>query len=123
MSGLHLWALAVMLGAPPLTALPVCVGGFALATAAASLVVVLPDGWGAREALLLLSLTAVLPWREATAVAVASRVVCTLSEVLVGGAALLLTLPRKPHRSPHSSDRPEGTPCPGSSTPSTTASR
>ncbi|MEU6163475.1 lysylphosphatidylglycerol synthase domain-containing protein [Streptomyces tanashiensis] len=94
--GLHLWALAVMLGAPPLTALPVCVGGFALATAAASLVVVLPDGWGAREALLLLALTAVLPWQEATAVAVASRVVCTLSEVLVGGAALLLTLPRRP---------------------------
>ncbi|MFB7233398.1 lysylphosphatidylglycerol synthase domain-containing protein [Streptomyces sp. NPDC056269] len=93
--GLHLWALAVMLGAPPLTALPVCVGGFALATAAASLVVVLPDGWGAREALLLLALTAVLPWQEATAVAVASRVVCTLSEVLVGGAALLLTLPRR----------------------------
>ncbi|MFD3336284.1 lysylphosphatidylglycerol synthase domain-containing protein [Streptomyces sp. NPDC058700] len=93
--GLHLWALAVMLGAPPLTALPVCVGGFALATAAASLVVVLPDGWGAREALLLLALTAVLPWQEATAVAVASRVVCTLSEVLVGGAALLLTLPSR----------------------------
>ncbi|MFC9396785.1 lysylphosphatidylglycerol synthase domain-containing protein [Streptomyces sp. NPDC057027] len=93
--GLHLWALAVMLGAPPLTALPVCVGGFALATAAASLVVVLPDGWGAREALLLLTLTAVLPWQEATAAAVASRVVCTLSEVLVGGAALLLTLPRR----------------------------
>lgn len=93
--GLHLWALAVMLGAPPLTALPVCVGGFALATAAASLVVVLPDGWGAREALLLLALTAVLPWQEATAVAVASRVVCTLSEVLTGGAALLLTLPRR----------------------------
>ncbi|MFD9611325.1 lysylphosphatidylglycerol synthase domain-containing protein [Streptomyces sp. NPDC059083] len=93
--GLHLWALAVMLGAPPLTALPVCVGGFALATAAASLVVVLPDGWGAREALLLLALTAVLPWQEATAVTVASRVVCTLSEVLVGGAALLLTLPRR----------------------------
>ncbi|MFF5918513.1 lysylphosphatidylglycerol synthase domain-containing protein [Streptomyces flavochromogenes] len=93
--GLHLWALAVMLGAPPLTALPVCVGGFALATAAASLVVVLPDGWGAREALLLLALTAVLPWQEATAVAVASRVVCTLSEVLVGGAALLLTVPRR----------------------------
>ncbi|MFI9117203.1 lysylphosphatidylglycerol synthase domain-containing protein [Streptomyces venezuelae] len=93
--GLHLWALAVMLGAPPLTALPVCMGGFALATAAASLVVVLPDGWGAREALLLLALTAVLPWQEATAVAVASRVVCTLSEVLTGGAALLLTLPRR----------------------------
>ncbi|WP_370414805.1 lysylphosphatidylglycerol synthase domain-containing protein [Streptomyces fradiae] len=126
-SGLHLWALAVMLGAPPLTALPVCVGGFALATAAASLVVVLPDGWGAREALLLLSLTAVLPWQEATAVAVASRVVCTLSEVLVGGAALLLTLPRKPRPSPvvpDSPDSPEGIPCPdSSSTPSTTASR
>ncbi|MET8509456.1 lysylphosphatidylglycerol synthase domain-containing protein [Streptomyces sp. NPDC004787] len=132
-SGLHLWALAVMLGAPPLTALPVCVGGFALATAAASLVVVLPDGWGAREALLLLSLTAVLPWPQATAVAVASRVVCTLSEVLVGGAALLLTLPRKPAprnpapRKPAPSSpaphRPEGIPCPRSSTPSTTASR
>ncbi|CAM5558216.1 lysylphosphatidylglycerol synthase domain-containing protein [Streptomyces xanthochromogenes] len=90
-SGLHLWALAVMLGAPAAKALPVCVGGFALATAAASLVVVLPDGWGAREAVLMLALSAVLPWQAAAAAAVASRVVCTLSEVLVGGAALLLT--------------------------------
>ncbi|WYB32168.1 lysylphosphatidylglycerol synthase domain-containing protein [Streptomyces sp. SM1P] len=52
-SGLHLWVIAVLLGAPPLLSLPVCVGGFALATVAGSLAFVLPDGWGARELVLL----------------------------------------------------------------------
>ncbi len=50
---LHLWVIAVLLGAPPLLSLPVCVGGFALATVAGSLAFVLPDGWGARELVLL----------------------------------------------------------------------
>ncbi|MER5883730.1 lysylphosphatidylglycerol synthase domain-containing protein [Streptomyces sp. NPDC001941] len=88
-SGLHLWALAVLLGAPPLASLPVCVGGFALATVAGSLAFVLPDGWGARELVLLGPLSAVMPLPAAAAAVVASRLVCVLSEVGATGAALL----------------------------------
>ncbi|MER7836891.1 lysylphosphatidylglycerol synthase domain-containing protein [Streptomyces sp. NPDC096040] len=88
-SGLHLWLLAILFGADVPRALPLCVGGFALATALSSLAVVLPDGWGAREAILMLALSAVLPWSTAGAVALTSRVVCTASEVAVAGGALL----------------------------------
>jgi hypothetical protein len=90
-SGLHIWLLALLFGAPGAVSLPVAMGGFAVPTAAASVVVVLPDGWGAREALLTTALTAVLPWQQAAAVALASRLVCLVSELLVAGAALVLT--------------------------------
>ncbi|MFE7456663.1 lysylphosphatidylglycerol synthase domain-containing protein [Streptomyces sp. NPDC057554] len=88
-SGLHLWAIAVLLGAPPLLSLPVCVGGFALATVAGSLAFVLPDGWGARELVLLAPLSAVMPLSAAAAAVIASRLVCVLSEVAATGGALL----------------------------------
>ncbi|MFF3995257.1 lysylphosphatidylglycerol synthase domain-containing protein [Streptomyces cyaneofuscatus] len=88
-SGLHLWAIAVLLGAPPLLSLPVCVGGFALATVAGSLAFVLPDGWGARELVLLGPLSAVMPLSAAAAAVIASRLVCVLSEVAATGGALL----------------------------------
>ncbi|WP_328319567.1 lysylphosphatidylglycerol synthase domain-containing protein [Streptomyces sp. NBC_00388] len=90
-SGLHLWAIAVLLGANPWAALPLCVGGFALATSLSSLALFLPDGWGAREALLTAGLSTVLPWQAAAAAAIASRLVCTTSEVLVAGTVLVRT--------------------------------
>ncbi|MCD9902120.1 hypothetical protein LUR56_23845 [Streptomyces sp. MT29] len=88
-SGLHLWAIAVLLGAPPLLSLPVCVGGFALATVAGSLAFVLPDGWGARELVLLGPLSAVMPLSAAAAAVIASRLVCMVGEVAATGGALL----------------------------------
>ncbi|MEU5163995.1 lysylphosphatidylglycerol synthase domain-containing protein [Streptomyces sp. NPDC020875] len=88
-SGLHLWALVVLFGAPAGPALPVAVGGFALATVAGSLAFVLPDGIGARELVLLAPLTAVMPLTAATAAVIASRLVCVLSEIAATGAALL----------------------------------
>ncbi|AZK97940.1 MULTISPECIES: lysylphosphatidylglycerol synthase domain-containing protein [Streptomyces] len=88
-SGLHLWALVVLFGAPAGPSLPVAVGGFALATVAGSLAFVLPDGIGARELVLLAPLSAVMPLSAATAAVIASRLVCVLSEVATTGAALL----------------------------------
>ncbi|MFJ6085074.1 lysylphosphatidylglycerol synthase domain-containing protein [Streptomyces sp. NPDC092369] len=102
-SGLHLWAIAVLFGAPPLSSLPVCVGGFALATVAGSLAFVLPDGWGARELVLLALLSPVLPLPAATAAAITSRVVCVLSEVAATGGALLWARAAGPARSPRTS--------------------
>ncbi|MFL4908200.1 hypothetical protein ACJ6WF_34580 [Streptomyces sp. MMS24-I2-30] len=90
-SGLHLWLIAVLLGAPAGRALPVCVGAFALATVAGALTLVVPDGVGTRELVLLGALSTVLPWAEAGAAALASRVCCTLAELLGTGGVLLLT--------------------------------
>ena len=88
-AGVQLWLLAVAWGAPPLRSLPVCVGAFGLATVAGIAVVVAPDGLGVREGVLLVALAAVMPLPAAGAVAVASRLLCTLSELASAGVALL----------------------------------
>lgn len=89
-SGLHLWLIAVLLGAPAGQALPVCIGAFALATVVGALTLVVPDGAGTRELVLLAALSTVLPWAQAGAAALASRMVCTLAELLGAGGVLLL---------------------------------
>ena len=90
-SGVHLWLLAIAMSAPPARALPLCVGAFAVATVVGLLAVVMPNGIGVREAVLLAALTAVLPVPSAAVVALASRLVSTVSEVVLGGAALAVT--------------------------------
>ncbi|MFF3441217.1 lysylphosphatidylglycerol synthase domain-containing protein [Streptosporangium sp. NPDC002721] len=87
-TGLHLWLLAVAMGADPLPSLGLCVGAFTLATTVGMLTVVLPDGIGVREAVLTAALTVVLPAPAAAVVAVASRLVSTVGEVALGAAAL-----------------------------------
>ncbi|MEV6866555.1 lysylphosphatidylglycerol synthase domain-containing protein [Streptosporangium subroseum] len=87
-TGLHLWLLAVAMGADPLRSLGLCVGAFTLATTVGMLTVVIPDGIGVREAVLAAALTVVLPAPAAAVVAVASRLISTVSEVALGAAAL-----------------------------------
>lgn len=87
-SGLHLWLLAVAAGAAPGRSLLLCVGAFSLATVIGMLAVVVPDGLGVRETVLLAVLAAVLPVPAATLVVVASRLVTTVGEVVLGAAAL-----------------------------------
>ncbi|WP_412539465.1 lysylphosphatidylglycerol synthase domain-containing protein [Longispora sp. K20-0274] len=87
-SGLHLWALLLLCGADPVAGLPVGVGAFALATVAGSLALILPDGWGVRELVLMAALATVVPWSVAGVVAVASRLVCVVCEVLTSLTAL-----------------------------------
>ncbi|MBT8224005.1 MAG: hypothetical protein HKP61_19010 [Dactylosporangium sp.] len=95
-AGSHLWVLAVLLGADPVRSLPVCVGGFALATVAGALVVVVPDGWGTRDVLLGLALSTVLPLPAAGAAVLASRLVCVISELsTAGGMFLLVSIARR----------------------------
>jgi hypothetical protein len=81
-SGLHLWLIVLLLGAPAWKSLPVSIGGFALAVTAGGLAVLVPNGLGIREVVLGVTLTAVLPWRTAVAAAVASRIVVIVTEVL-----------------------------------------
>lgn len=87
-AGVHLWLLAVAMGAPPARSLLLCVGAFCLATTLGLLAVFTPDGLGVREAVLLAALAVVLPMPAATVVALASRLVATVGDVVLGGAAL-----------------------------------
>ncbi len=88
--GGHVWLLAVGLGADPLRALPVAIGGFAIAFSLGPLLVVLPAGAGVREAVLIVVLLVVLPAPDAAAVALTSRGVLMATDGLLAvGAALI----------------------------------
>jgi uncharacterized membrane protein YbhN (UPF0104 family) len=88
-AGVHLWLLAVALGAPAAAALPLCLGAFSLATVAGLAAVVIPEGIGVREVVLMAALTTVLPLPSATLAVLASRLVFTLGEVVTAGVGLL----------------------------------
>ncbi|MFF3854208.1 lysylphosphatidylglycerol synthase domain-containing protein [Micromonospora sp. NPDC002575] len=89
LSGMHLWVVAVLLGADARAALAAAVGAFALATTAGTFAIFVPDGAGVREVLVVAALSTVLPLPAAVTAAVASRVLSTLAEVLTAGLALL----------------------------------
>ena len=88
--GGHVWLLAVGLGADPWEALPVAIGGFAIAFSLGPLLVVLPAGAGVREAVLILLLHSVLPTSDATAVALTSRGVLMATDGLLALAAAMV---------------------------------
>ncbi|MFJ3214808.1 lysylphosphatidylglycerol synthase domain-containing protein [Kitasatospora sp. NPDC086801] len=94
-AGLHLWVIVLALDGPAARSLPAAVGGFALATVAGTLTIVLPDGLGAREMVLVLSLSTVLPVTTAGAAAIVSRLVCTLAELGTAGVMILVTRSRR----------------------------
>jgi uncharacterized membrane protein YbhN (UPF0104 family) len=88
--GGHVWVLAVGLGADPWQALPVAIGGFAIAFSLGPLLVVLPAGAGVREAVLVVLLHSVLSTSEATAVALTSRGILMATDGLLALAAGLV---------------------------------
>jgi uncharacterized membrane protein YbhN (UPF0104 family) len=88
--GMHVWLLATGLGADPLRALPVSIGGFALAFSIGPLLVVLPAGAGVREAVLVVLLATVLDVPEATAVALTSRALLIGTDGLLAIAGTVL---------------------------------
>lgn len=90
-SGLHLWLLAIMMGAPVAGSLALCVGAYSLAVVVGMLAIVVPDGIGVRESILTGALVVVLPLPSALAVTLASRLVTTVADAVVGGPALLAT--------------------------------
>jgi hypothetical protein len=95
-AGLHLWLLAMLLGAEPVAALGVCVGGFALAMVTGTLAVFTPDGLGVREGVLALALATILPLPAVGVAVLASRAVCLISELLT--IALVLAATWRPER-------------------------
>ncbi|MET9018984.1 lysylphosphatidylglycerol synthase transmembrane domain-containing protein [Actinopolymorpha sp. NPDC004070] len=88
LNGLHAWILAVALGADPVAAVPLAVGGFALAWCVGFLVVVTPAGLGVREAVLVATLAPVLAPADALVLALVSRVLLTASDLILAGASV-----------------------------------
>jgi hypothetical protein len=90
-SGLHLWLLAILMGAPPVASLALCVGAYSLAVAVGMLAIVVPDGIGIREAILTGALAVLLPLPAAVAATLASRLITVLTDAIVGTIALTVT--------------------------------
>ncbi|GGL07635.1 hypothetical protein Sme01_11390 [Sphaerisporangium melleum] len=117
-TGLHLWPLAIAMGAPPGRSLALCVGAFTLATTIGIAAVFIPDGIGVREAVLTAALAVVLPAPAAAVVALASRLISTVSEVILGAVALTAAelAIRRPRRGAGPAGEPEIAPSAGHAT-------
>ncbi len=85
--GVQLWLLANSLGSPGWSGLARCVSGFALALGAGIIFIVAPSGAGARELIIVAALSGVMSQAQALAVAVVSRMVFTVADILLAGVA------------------------------------
>jgi glycosyltransferase 2 family protein len=83
--GLQVWLLVRDLTGLGTRALPVAIGGYALAWAAGTMIVVTPGGLGARELALIAVLAPIMPRGEAIAVALVSRATMTFADLAWGG--------------------------------------
>ena len=88
--GVHAWILLIGLGAPPMTALPVALGGYALAYAIGQMAVGLPAGAGVREAGLTLVMSTVVPAPAALLLALMSRALLTLVDLTMAGTQYVI---------------------------------
>lgn len=90
LSGVSVYLLAARLGASDGRAFLLATGGFAFAWCAGFLVVLAPAGAGVREVVLVASLSPVLDVGKATAVALGSRLLTTIGDVLSAGISAWL---------------------------------
>ncbi len=94
--GTHLWAMTAALGGGSLRGLLSAVGGMALAFAAGLLFPLAPAGAGVRDAVLTLTLTPTIGSTQALAVALASRVILVVADVLLAALGAALGRVREP---------------------------
>ena len=101
--GVHLWLLANAQAAPGVGGLVRCIGSFALAMTVGMFAILLPSGFGVREGVLIAALAPFLTNHggvgAALGIALASRLIFTIADVIAaGGAALssIRVLRRKP---------------------------
>ena len=101
--GVHFWLLVNAQGAPGVRGLLLCMGAFAIAMTAGMFAFVSPSGLGVREAVLVAALVPVLASSggvgAATGIALASRLIFTIADVLGAGGAALIAV-RQLRRSP-----------------------
>ncbi len=88
--GLHMWLLAAAAGGSGSSLPFAATGAYALAWTVGFLVFIAPGGIGAREAALTIALSPVLPAGAPLVVALVSRVLFTLVDLIGAGVALLL---------------------------------
>jgi uncharacterized membrane protein YbhN (UPF0104 family) len=90
LQGVHLWLLANSVGTPGFGGFVLCVGAMAVAMTVGTFAFILPSGVGVREVAQVAVLTASgLTVGQATAFAVASRVMFTVADLLTAGLAAL----------------------------------
>ncbi|QRP45853.1 lysylphosphatidylglycerol synthase transmembrane domain-containing protein [Amycolatopsis sp. FDAARGOS 1241] len=88
LQGVHLWLLANSVGAPGFSGFILCVGAMAVAMTVGTFAFILPSGLGVREVAQVAVLTASgLTVGQATAFAVASRVMFTVADLITAGGA------------------------------------
>jgi len=92
--GLHAWLLLIGLGAPPLRALAVAIGGYSLAYSLGMLAIPVPAGAGVRDIALVAAFSAVVTVEQAALVALVSRVVLAAVDVGMAGGQYLITARR-----------------------------
>jgi hypothetical protein len=86
--GLQIWILAEKFNAPMGKTVLIALGGFAFAWCVGFVVILAPAGAGIRDLLLIAALGPVIGTGPATAVAIVSRVLTTISDLLCAGVAV-----------------------------------
>jgi glycosyltransferase 2 family protein len=86
-NGAHVYVLALSLGAPDGRTALLAVGGFAFAWCVGFLVVFAPAGAGVRDVILVAALSPVISVGQATAVALVSRLLTTIADLLCAAIA------------------------------------
>lgn len=86
-NGVQIWVLADKLGAPVGRTIVIALGGYAFAWCVGFVIVFAPAGAGGRDALLILALSPLVGHQAGLAVALVSRGVNTVSDLVVAGAA------------------------------------
>jgi hypothetical protein len=89
--GSQLWLLTGSLAKQSLTGYAVCTAAIALAMSAGFLAFVLPSGVGVREAIIVAALAPLAAGGPALAIALTSRLLFTIADVLTAAVALLLS--------------------------------
>ena len=105
--GLQIWILVVGMGVPPLKALAPSIGGFAFAWSVGFLIIIAPAGAGVRDVILAAMLTPVMDVGLATAVALVSRVLTIVADLVVAALAAWFGR-RKPAPDPDGAPEDQG---------------
>jgi hypothetical protein len=87
--GVHLWLLANASAAPGIGGVFRCVGAIALGITAGIVAFLSPSGLGAREAIIVAALLPYVPLGTATGIALASRLIFTVGELIAAAVAAL----------------------------------
>jgi hypothetical protein len=123
-NGMQLWILADRLGAPAGRTILIALGGYAFAWCVGFVVIFAPAGAGFRDLLIVAVLAPVLPYAPALAVALVSRAVNTISDLLVAGTAAATRgwgRRDRPHNAPGGKDQ-AAVPAEAAATPVSSAS-